>query len=137
MHPTCTRSALRRVIDDADDARIGFSIGFEIECSVFTGDDRAGDADTAAPTPATTGPAYSTRSMLELETFALAAVDALELAGVAVQQLHPEFGAGQLEFALAPQDPLRAVDELVLRAITVDDSAHAVRRFIDAVVGSR
>jgi alkanesulfonate monooxygenase SsuD/methylene tetrahydromethanopterin reductase-like flavin-dependent oxidoreductase (luciferase family) len=30
-----------------------------------------------------------------------------------------------------------AVDELVLRAITVDDSADAVRRFIDAVVGSR
>ncbi|MGN6271736.1 MAG: LLM class flavin-dependent oxidoreductase [Protaetiibacter sp.] len=30
-----------------------------------------------------------------------------------------------------------AVDELVLRAITVDDSTAAIRRFVDAVVGTR
>ncbi len=128
VHPTCTRSALRRVIDEADDARIGFTIGFEIECSVFRGDDRGvggDDAGTSVPTPATSGPAYSTRSMLELEAFALAAVEALELDGVAVQQLHPEFGAGQLEFALAPQDPLRAVDELVLARVVLVRVAQA------------
>ncbi|MFE5670902.1 glutamine synthetase family protein [Agromyces sp. NPDC056523] len=123
-HPTCTRSALRRVIDDADDARLGFTIGFELECTVFRDAPAPVPALRAepapdAPTPATTGPAYSTRSLLEVEAFALAAVDALEFAGVTVQQFHPEFGTGQLEFAFAPQDPLRAVDELVLARVVL------------------
>jgi alkanesulfonate monooxygenase SsuD/methylene tetrahydromethanopterin reductase-like flavin-dependent oxidoreductase (luciferase family) len=46
-------------------------------------------------------------------------------------------GVDHAALASGIEDYLGAVDELVLRAITVDDSAHAVRRFIDAVVGSR
>ncbi|GGI45914.1 glutamine synthetase [Agromyces flavus] len=121
-HPTCTRSALRRVIDDADDSRLGFTVGFELECTVFRDEPMT---TSGAPTPATTGPAYSTRSLLEVESFALAAVDALEFAGVTVQQFHPEFGTGQLEFAFAPQDPLRAVDELVLARVVLTRVARA------------
>lgn len=46
-------------------------------------------------------------------------------------------GVDHAALASGIEDYVGAVDELVLRAITVDDSADAVRRFIDAVVGSR
>lgn len=118
VHPTCTRSALRRVVDDAHDARLGFSIGFELECTVFRGTPH--DLATA-----TSGPGYSTRAVVEVEGFAMAALAALDFAGVPVEQMHPEFGNGQLEFAFAPRDPLAAVDDLALARIVLTRVAQA------------
>lgn len=118
VHPTCTRSALRRVVDDAQDARLAFSVGFELECTVF----REGPQDAE---PATSGPAHSMRAAVEGEAFALAALAALEFAGVPVEQLHPARGDGRLEFALAPRDPLTAVDDLALARVVLVRTAQA------------
>ncbi|WP_353826551.1 glutamine synthetase family protein [Agromyces sp. SYSU T0242] len=114
-HPTCQRTALRRIVDDAEDARLTFVVGFELECTVF----RPSSVEGEPPVPATTGPAYSTRALLEIESFAFAALEALDVAGVPVDQMHPEFGAGQLEFAFAPRDPLAAVDDLALARVVL------------------
>ncbi|MGR2752800.1 hypothetical protein [Agromyces arachidis] len=121
-HPSCQRTALRRVADDAADAGLAFRVGFELECTVF----RAGssgardDRDAAsADRPATSAPGYSTRAVLEVEAFALDALAALEAAGVPVDQMHPEFGPGQLEFAFAPRDPITAVDHLALARVVL------------------
>lgn len=118
VHPMCTRSALRRVVDDAEDARLAFSVGFELECTVFRGVPQH-------PEPATSGPAHSTRAALEGEGFALAALAALEFAGVPVEQLHPARGDGRIELALAPRDPLTAVDELALARVVLTRVAQA------------
>jgi glutamine synthetase len=118
VHPTCTRSALRRVVDDAEDARVAFSVGFELECSVFRGIPRD-------PESATSGPAHSTRAALEGEGFTLAALAALEFAGVPVEQLHPAGGDGRMEFALAARDPLTAVDDLALARVVLTRVAQA------------
>ncbi|MCD2441437.1 glutamine synthetase family protein [Agromyces sp. SYSU K20354] len=127
VHPTCTRSALRRVVDDALAERLEFTVGIELECTVFR--DAPHVSDPASLEPATSGPAYSTRALLEVEAFAMAALDALESAGVTVEQMHPEFGAGQLEFAFAPRDPVRAVDDFALARIVLIRvaRAHGVR----------
>jgi glutamine synthetase len=135
-HPACPRTALRRVVDDAADVGLEFLVGFELECTVFRGaaDVAASVADPwraeprpagAAPEPATSGPGYSTRAVLEVESFAFAALAALEVAGVPVDQMHPEFGPGQLEFAFAPRDPIAAVDQLALARIVLTRVANA------------
>jgi len=118
VHPTCQRSALRRVVEDAADAHLEFTIGFELECTLFR-------STPDGPVPATSSPAYSTRSQLELESFSLAALAALEAADVPVDQMHPEFGHGQFEFAFAPRDPVRAVDELALARVVLTRVASA------------
>ncbi|GAA2035706.1 gamma-glutamylpolyamine synthetase GlnA3 [Agromyces tropicus] len=114
-HPTCQRTALRRVVDDAEDVRLTFTVGVELECTLFRPAAEAG----GPPVPATTGPAYSTTSLLEVEGFATDAIAALDLAGVPVDQVHPEFGSGQIEFAFGPRDPLGAVDDLVLARVVL------------------
>lgn len=122
-HPACPRTALRRVVDDAADAGFEFRVGFELECTVFR--EAADAAGSAAPEPATSGPGYSTRAVLEAEAFAFAALAALEVAGVPVDQMHPEFGPGQLEFAFAPRDPITAVDQLALARLVLTRVANA------------
>lgn len=122
-HPACPRTALRRVVDDAADVGFEFRVGFELECTVFRG--AADAAGSAAPEPATSGPGYSTRAVLEAEAFAFAALAALEVAGVPVDQMHPEFGPGQLEFAFAPRDPITAVDQLALARLVLTRVANA------------
>ncbi|MBM7505953.1 glutamine synthetase family protein [Agromyces aurantiacus] len=133
VHPACTRSALRRVVDDAQDARLTFSVGFELECTVFrapvpaawgaAGTDEVGE--TMRYLPATSGPASSTRALIEVEAFGLGALAALEFAGVPVEQFHPASGDGRLEFALAPRDALTAVDDLALARVVLTRVAQA------------
>ncbi|GLI27690.1 glutamine synthetase [Agromyces rhizosphaerae] len=126
-HPTCQRSALKRVVSAAEDDGLAFRIGFELEFTVFRtpGDDREDRATVAAdpvavvPEYANDGPAYATRALLDVEPWLLATMAALDAAGVPVEQVHPEFGDGQIEIALAPREPLRAVDELVLARIVI------------------
>ncbi|BDZ64141.1 glutamine synthetase family protein [Agromyces mangrovi Wang et al. 2018] len=118
-HPTCQRSALKRVVSAAEDDGLAFRIGFELEFTVFRDPGEAGDAALDVPEYANDGPAYSTRAFLDLEPWLLATMAALDAAGVPVEQVHPEFGDGQVEIALAPREPLRAVDELVLARIVI------------------
>ena len=46
-------------------------------------------------------------------------IEAATTSGVAIEQLHPEYGANQFEISLAPQTPVAAADQLVLMRIIV------------------
>jgi len=118
VHPTCTRSALRRVAADAAAAGLDFLVGFELEFTLFRG-------TPAEPELAGQGPGYSTRATLDVEAWMLDVLAALDTAGVPVAQFHPEFGPGQYELALAPREPLRAVDDLALARVVILRTAAA------------
>jgi glutamine synthetase len=104
VQPTCQRSLLHRIVADARERGIEFRTTFETEMTVLKLDGE----------PVHRGPGYSPQALLPLEPFALALVDALEGAEVEVEQVHPEYSPGQFEVSVAPQDPVKAADELVL-----------------------
>lgn len=121
VHPTCTRSALRRVVADAAEAGLDFRIGFELEFTLFRDDATPG----GEPVLAASGPGYSTRATLDVEAWMLDTLAALEVAGVPVAQFHPEFGPGQYELAFVPREPLRAVDDVALARVVILRTAAA------------
>ncbi|GGL99100.1 glutamine synthetase [Nakamurella endophytica] len=120
-HSTCQRSLLAAVDARARQAGLDFLVGFEIEFTLFTG-------TKAAPVLAHTGPGYGMLPFLELESWHLDLLDALAIAGVPAEQLHPEYGPGQLELSLAPRPAVRAVDDYVLarQVITRVSQAHGL-----------
>lgn len=115
-HPTCQRSTLKRITEAAGEEGFQFLVGMELEFTLFRG-------SKAQPELAHTGPGYGTRAFLELEDWHLDLLDALEDAGVPVEQLHPEYENGQIEVSLAPRGPVRAVDDYVLARLIVTRTA--------------
>lgn len=111
-YPTCPRTALKRVAADWESAGVEVSVGFELEFTVFGGTD-----DT--PVFAHSGPGYAAGAFLQLEAWHLEVLSALVEAGVPVEQIHPEYGQGQVEIALAPRKPVRAVDDYLLARFIV------------------
>ena len=63
---------------------------------------------------------YGLAGVLEYEGFVRDVIDAGDRTpGVAIEQLHPEYGANQFEISLAPQTPVAAADQLMLMRIIV------------------
>ncbi|GIF45876.1 L-glutamine synthetase [Asanoa ferruginea] len=119
-HPLDARWLLRRELDRLGGLTV--RAGFEVEWCVSRG---PGDEFV----PATTGPAYGMIRLVELAPYLRAVLAALAAQGVVVEQIHPEYAAGQFEVAVAPDDPLGAADTVVLvqetvRAVSV---AHGLR----------
>lgn len=112
VHPTCQRSTLKRVAASAQGAGIDFVVGMELEFTLFRG-------TKDEPELSHIGPGYGTLPFLELERFHLDLLTALESAGLAIEQLHPEYGDGQLELSLAARTPVRAVDEYLLARVII------------------
>src|SRR6202042_501526 len=52
-----------------------------------------------------------------------ALLTALASAGVTVEQLHPEYGPGQLEISVAPRAPVAAADQCVLARLVIQRTA--------------
>ena len=73
---------------------------FEIEWVVSRGD---GDGFT----PAARGAGYGMSRLVEASEYCRDVIDALTAQGVVVEQLHPEYAAGQFELSVAPEDPSR------------------------------
>ncbi|HEY3507032.1 MAG TPA: glutamine synthetase family protein [Actinocatenispora sp.] len=111
-HPGDARDALRRQVAllAADGYRV--RAAFEVEWCVSRGD---GDDFV----PATTGPAYGTGRLVELADHLRDVVRALRAEGVAVEQIHPEYAAGQCEVSVAAESPVGAADTAVLVRETV------------------
>ncbi|MEU5878896.1 glutamine synthetase family protein [Spirillospora sp. NPDC047279] len=114
-HPVDARGALRR--ETARLAELGYSVraAFEIEWAVSDGDSE-GDDDF---TPACNGPAYGMTRIAELSGYLRDLLRALAATGVSVDQLHPEYAAGQLELSVAAEDPVGAADTAVLVRETI------------------
>jgi glutamine synthetase len=111
-HPTCSRLLLRRLVGALDDQGIQLQAAFEIEWVVSLG---PGD-DYAA---ATGGSGYGLSRLVELSDYCRDVITALTAQGVAVEQLHPEYAAGQFELTVAPESPMAAADTSVLVRTTL------------------
>ncbi|MGK9462644.1 glutamine synthetase [Streptomyces sp. G6] len=133
-HPACGRTVLRRIVAEAARSYgLSFKAAVEIEWTVGRGD-TAGDDFV----PAVSGPAYGAVRQVELSDCAADLLAALAAQGVDVEQLHPEYAAGQFEVSVGALDPVAAADRSVLVRQTVRavSRRHGLRvSFAPAVLG--
>ncbi|HEY3954145.1 MAG TPA: glutamine synthetase family protein [Streptosporangiaceae bacterium] len=113
VYPACQRSFARRITGLAAARGLELRMAIEIEWAV------GADGDDGTFVPACQGPAYGMTRLIELSDYARDVVTALERQGVAVEQFHPEYAAGQLELSVAPSDPVSAADDSVLVRQTI------------------
>ncbi|MBB3043147.1 glutamine synthetase family protein [Nocardioides soli] len=120
---TCPRSAAQRLQDDAAARGYEYKMAFEFEFTLFEGD--GGDEAVLAHR----GPGYGLTPFLQLEPFILELADALADAGIEVEQIHPEYGQGQVEVSIGPTDPVTAADNSVVTRIVASRTAlrHGLR----------
>ncbi|MGK5691655.1 glutamine synthetase [Streptomyces sp. URMC 128] len=133
-HPGCGRTFLRRVVAEAAERHgLTFKAAVEVEWTLARGD-APGDVFV----PATTGPAYGAARQVELSDYAADLLAACASQGLDVEQVHPEYAAGQFEISVGAVDPVAAADRSVLVRQTIRAVAqrHGLRvSFAPAVVG--
>jgi glutamine synthetase len=117
VYAACQRSFARRLTDQARASGLEFRMSFEVEWAVGTG--AASAAEDGEFRPACAGPAYGMTRVVELSDYGREVVEAIERQGVAVEQFHPEYAAGQLELSVAPRYPVDAADDSVLVRQTI------------------
>lgn len=117
----CSRGTLLRVEAALAEAGLEAAVGHEIEFLLV-------DAD-GGRLPSTMWAQYGLAGVLEHEAFVREVTAGATLAGVAIEQFHPEYGANQFEISLAPQSPVTAADHLVLLRIILGRTArrHGLR----------
>lgn len=108
------RSFARRMVARAAQAGLRFRAAFEVEWVVGRG-----DVPDGGFVPACTGPGYSMARLVELGDYARDVLSALEEQGVHVDQIHPEYAAGQYEVSVGVLDPVGAADRSVLVRQTI------------------
>ncbi|GLY78750.1 glutamine synthetase family protein [Actinoallomurus iriomotensis] len=111
-HPLDARFLARREVERLAAEGLAVKAAFEVEWAVSLGD---GDEFT----PACSGPAYGMTRLAERSDYLRDVVEALSAAGVAVEQIHPEYAAGQYEVSVAPAGPVAAADTFVLVRETI------------------
>ena len=111
-HDKCSRLLLRRQVESLAADGIEVQAAFEIEWVVSRG---PGDELR----PATRGSGYGMTRLVELSDYCRDVMTAMTDQGVAVEQLHPEYAAGQFELTVAPSGPLEAADTSVLVRTTL------------------
>jgi glutamine synthetase len=111
-HPLDARGLARREAGRLAAEGLSIRAAFEVEWAVSVG---GGDEFV----PACTGPAYGMTRLTERSAYLRDVVEGLAAAGVAVEQIHPEYAAGQYEVSVAPEDPVAAADTFVLVRETI------------------
>ncbi|MDT5172968.1 MAG: glutamine synthetase, partial [Mycobacterium sp.] len=91
--PVCSRGTLGRIEAALAEAGIDALVGHEIEFLLVDPD--------GWPLPSTMWAQYGLAGVLEHEQFVRDVTAAATLAGVAIEQFHPEYGANQFEISLA------------------------------------
>ncbi|MGB7364514.1 MAG: glutamine synthetase family protein [Rhodococcus sp. (in: high G+C Gram-positive bacteria)] len=114
--PYDQRAVLERQVARA--AELGFDVraGFEMEVLLT----RESDGHSAHR-----GPAYSANAVRDVEEFAVQLLRDLDANGLAVGQLHAEYGRSQVEIALSPLGAVEAADAQVLARQTIHSAARA------------
>ena len=111
-HRYDARSLLRREVERLAADGCAALMAFEVEWCVSEG---LGDDFV----PACAGPAYGMARLTERSDYLKDLLDALAAQGVEVDQIHPEYAAGQYEVSVAAEDPVGAADTLVLVRETI------------------
>lgn len=114
-HPACARTFLRRVVEQAARQHgVTFRAAVEIEWAVGLGSAPGGEF-----VPAVSGPAYGATRQVELSDCTAELLAACAAQGVDVEQVHPEYAAGQFEVSVGAVDPVAAADRSVLLRQTI------------------
>lgn len=114
-HPGCARTFLRRTVTEAAERHgLAFKAAIEVEWAVGLGSAPAGEF-----VPAVSGPAYGAIRQVELGDYLADLLGALDAQDVDVEQVHPEYAAGQFELSTGALDPVAAADRSVLVRQTV------------------
>ena len=111
-HRYDARCLLRREVERLAADGCAALMAFEVEWCVSEG---PGDEFV----PACAGPAYGMARLTERSDYLKDLLDALAAQGVEVDQIHPEYAAGQYEVSVAAEDPVGAADTLVLVRETI------------------
>ena len=109
----CTRSFLKRMTDRLEAAGVEVRMAYELEWYAEHDDGR----------PAHSQPAYSMNATAEAGAYLREVARRLAAFGVDIEQLHPEYSAGQMEVSAGVADPLAAADA----SIAVRHAVHAAR----------
>lgn len=119
--PFCSRGTLARIEERLAAAGLSALVGHEMEF-VLVGPD-------GAALPSHLWAQYGLAGVLEFEGFVRDVTEAATIAGVSVEQFHPEYGANQFEISLAPKPPVAAADQLMATRILVARTArrHGLR----------
>jgi glutamine synthetase len=113
VHPQDQRSLARRAVQDLADAGLTAQLAFEVEWALGM----AGPDEDFVP--AARGPAYGQTRLVEQSDYLRDLLVALDRQGVDVDQIHPEYAAGQFELSVRAEDPVGAADTLVLVRETI------------------
>lgn len=111
--PLCSRSLLRRTLENAKFHGLEFLAGFEIEIIFMS---RSSPESGYTSMPDSGGHSWnSTRAFHGKNRIRMLneIYDTLVSAGIYLEQWHPESASGQYEFVLPPLPPLEAVDMLL------------------------
>ena len=111
-HDKDGRLLLRRVVDGLAADGLTVRAAYETEWCIGV----AGSDDFV---PALSGPAYGMTRHIEVSDYGRDLLTALAAQGVAVDQFHPEYAAGQLEVSVSAEDPVSAADTTVLLRHTI------------------
>ncbi|MQY09354.1 glutamine synthetase family protein [Actinomadura macrotermitis] len=121
-HPVDGRTVLRRAAGRLADEGLTVRAAFEVEWTISQG----GPDEFV---PACHGPAYGMARLTEQAGYLSDLLEALAASGVAVEQIHPEYAAGQYEVSVAAEEPVGAADTTVLvrETIRAVSQAHGLR----------
>jgi len=112
VHPLCHRSFAAKMVARAAEEGLSAAMSFELEWALDAG---SGDGFT----PAALGPAYGMTRLIECSDYLRDLLRALAAEAIQVEQVHPEYAAGQFEVSVATNDPVGAADDSVLVRQTV------------------
>ncbi|OBF12701.1 glutamine synthetase [Mycobacterium sp. ACS4054] len=107
----CARGTLSRVEAVLAEAGVEAVIGHEVEFLLVAPD--------GGRLPSTLWAQYGLAGILEHEAFVRDVTRSAAVAGIAIDQFHPEYGANQFELSVAPQSPVVAADQLVLLRLVI------------------
>lgn len=110
-YPLDSRQLLARLVDELASRQIRVLSAIEIEWVVSEGGDDY--------VPGASGPAYGLGRLTNASDYCRDVLTALASQGVAVDQFHPEYAAGQLELSVAPESPVHAADTSVVVRATI------------------
>lgn len=115
-HPQDGRGVVRRACAQLAEAGLTVRCAIEVEWALGLDSPEFGPGDFV---PAVRGPAYGFTRVVELSDYLADLLTALRRQDVAVEQIHPEYAAGQYELSVAAEDPLGAADTFVLVRETI------------------
>jgi glutamine synthetase len=108
----CQRSFARRMVEQAEQTGFELRVGAELEWFL-------GREDDGKVVAGRQGPAYGLAALANVSDYARDLLDALHRTGIAVDQFHPEYAAGQLEVSLGYAGPVEAADLNVVTRQTI------------------